>query len=301
MNVLVFSNNQSITSKFSLYLNDFCGGNLTVIDSIKDYDLISNDFNLAFIDLDLDFIDPFVASFELNQFSSFSKPIVFITEFNSRYADLLETYEIDYILNPIDPTRLKQTIKYYVRNHSLEIPRKYHGELFLKLFGQVEVKTGYQNFYLERKIYKELIAFMVLNNNDVDATYFAQSVLPYKNLEDALLELQILIYLLQSFLYPIQHYLKIEYTGHSYQLSINNVEIDYFMFMKVDPNQYSAHRLEMSLSLFRNGLMQNLRNEWTDKYVKKANFHYKMIENQIHCLSNARDGIETSFSNVSFQ
>lgn len=289
MRSLVLEANTQISKQLIEHLHNLNIFDNTIISDINDLDYkVHNDFDLVFIDYNLNHEDPFELAFQLQKANP-DTYIVFLTSFKNNEAEVFENYDIEYILKPINPHRLK-TVVQKAKCFKHKPVERFIGDVSVKMFGSMELKMNSRNVRIVRKRQKEIIAYLILHQFKASAVDMAKDIMNDKEFAYSIHELKALIYELRQDIRIVDEYIKIEYIDQEYHLICDEVNIDYHEFMSLDANKMSMHRLELSLITYGKGLLYNFHNEWYLKSAYNAKKHFFHLQHSlIHSLEERKD------------
>ena len=289
MKGLVLEAHRHISNQLIEQLNALNITDVTIISEISQFDFkAAHDYQIIFIDYSLNYEDPFEIAFQLKKANP-DTYIVFLTRFKNNEAEVFENYDIEYILKPINPHRLR-TVILNAQHYKHKPVERFIGDVSIKMFGSMEVKMNSRNVRIMRKRQKEIIAYLILHQFKANAVDMAKDIMNDKDFAYSIHELKALIYELRQDITLIDQYLYIDYSDHEYHLVCDEVEIDYLNFMDLNAQKISNHRLEMSLLTYGKGLLYNFHNDWINEkaYLKKKHF-FNLQHQLIHDLEKRND------------
>lgn len=226
-------------------------------------DLPQLDPDLAFIDVSLPTLDGFELAYRVMRLYP-QASIIFITRFKHIAAEAFELHGMDYILKPINPMRLKSALlKEKMRlKKTVEVAR---GAVSIKLFGAMEVKLNARNVRFKRRKSKEILSYLLLNQNKADRKSLREALYEEETPAKAEVLLQSQIYQLRSDLIPVSDAIQVEMEGDEYRLVLKKVSIDYHNFMNLKIDQLNVTQLENAILLYGRGLLLNCDCHWAIK------------------------------------
>ncbi len=289
MRSLILEADNKITRQLISNLNLLDVKDNFVISEISHLDVHEHNFyDIIFIDYSINHEDPFDLAFQLQKANP-DTYIVFLTRFKNNEAEVFENYDIEYILKPINPHRLRTVVQKAKRYKHKPVER-FIGEVSVKMFGSMEVKMNSRNVRIVRKRQKEILAYLILHKFKASAVEMAKDVMNDKDFAYSIHELKALIYELRHDIEIVDQYINIEYVDQEYHLILDDVNIDYLKFMELDSNKMSMHRLELSLLTYGKGLLYNFRNEWHLDYAHSCKKHFFNLQHTlIHSLEQKND------------
>lgn len=204
-------------------------------------------------------------------------PIIFITSFNNHAAEAFELYTIDYLLKPISPLRLKSVL---IKGKAMmrKDVEKSKGQTSIKLFGAMEVKLNARNIRFKRRKSKEILSYLILNNNQALISDLQSALFEEISPNKASVQLKAQLYQLRRDLISVQEKIQVELSEHHLHLKLKDVSIDYQSFMDMDPQKMSTHQLEKALLLYGRGLLLNFDCAWAQKDHLLAEAHFITLQ-----------------------
>ena len=249
---------------------------------------MNSHYEVVFIDYSINHEDPFEIAYQFKQANPMIVP-VFLTRFQNNEAEVFENYDIEYILKPINPYRLKTVIQ-KIKRMKFKPIEKFVGEVSVKLFGNMEVKIFSRNVRFNRRIHKEIIAYLILNGYKASAVKMAQAIMSNDDFAYSLHDLKALIYQTREEIDHLKNYMDIQYIDHEYHLILNKVKIDYLQFMNVDIHHTNMHKVECSLLSYGKGLLYNFSSDWAKNYALDTKKHFFELQHKlIHKLELTND------------
>ena len=160
------------------------------------------------------------------------------------------------------------------------------GEVKIKLFGHMEVKNGYRNIHFRRNKSKEILSYLIIHDYYATRDQLINDLYAVIEMSKAIIHLQTQIYQLRKDLQPLKEYIHINTTEDGYFLELNDVEIDYLLFMSSNYEECSLETCEEIIKLYGKGLLSNISKEWVIR-------HYIQSEDRvIQCYKKYLDLLE---------
>jgi two-component SAPR family response regulator len=239
----------------------------------------SKDINikhLALIDFENPSIDAFELALKLYQEHSHLR-IVFLTRFHNQEAEIFEDYEIEYLLKPLNLARLHSLI-FRAKSFKRKAIDMLKGDVSIKMFGNMEVKINGRNVRFKRRLHKEILAYLILNEHQAYGSKMREDILSSSLYP---VELDALMYQLRIELLSLSKYIQILKEDGLYRLVLHKVEIDYESFMYANIGQLSPHRLERIANLYGKGLLHNFESIWQNPHIHSVQEHYLTMHQKL--------------------
>lgn len=280
MHVLIIEHENKIIHEIVHELNRLNIFDPVVIKDVNSVDPANyKDFDLILIEYNSDHKDPFDIAYQFQKASS-SSVIVFLTQFQNDETEVFERYNLEYMLKPINPNRIKLAVQKAKKNKEKRV-QKFTGNVSIKLFGNMEVKMNSHNVRFMHRKQKEIIAYLLLNDMNASCYQLAKQLIMRKESCFACHEIKALIYLLRNDLEIIDDYMSIEFVNERYYLNLRNVDVDYFNFMGINTERIAIQKLELTLCQYRKGLLSNLSNSWQEYFVDESKVQFFAIQHQL--------------------
>lgn len=278
MNILIFSQDQHSNHTLSTYLTKLPNVQYSIYKDEKEFGK-SKDISvmhLALIDFENQSIDALELAFKLYQEHPQLR-IVFLTRFHNQEAEIFEDYEIEYLLKPLNLVRLHALI-FRAKSFKRKAIETLKGDVSIKMFGNMEVKINGRNVRFKRRLHKEILAYLILNEHQAYGSKMREDILSSSLYP---VELDALMYQLRIELISLSNYISIQKDQGLYRLVLNKVEIDYESFMYANIGQLSPHRLERIANLYGKGLLHNFESMWQNPHVHSVQEHYLSMHQKL--------------------
>lgn len=187
--------------------------------------------------------------------------IVFLTRFHEEVAEVFEDYGIDYLLKPLNPIRLNhilvRTLTQKPKPQELE-----SGKVSLKLFGAMELKVNAHNIKLTRRRYKEILAYLLLNEFKASEDELMDKLFMDINPKEARFNLRSHVYLMRLELLPYESSIRLDFDKGIYNLVLTNVQSDYGQFLKAHSMDPTSDQLQAVIHDYGRGLLSQWTYDW---------------------------------------
>lgn len=278
MNMLIFSQDSQSNHALSNFLIKLPNVRFSIFKDEKEFGKSKGNsvMHLALIDFENLGIDAFELAFTLYRDHPQLR-IVFLTRFQNAEAEIFEDYEIEYLLKPLNFIRLHAIIC-KAKSFKRKAIENLRGDVSIKMFGNMEVKIKGRNVRFKRRLHKEILAYLILNQHQAYGSKMREDILSSSLYP---VELDALMYQLRLELLGLQSYINIQKEQGLYRLQLHKVEIDYESFMYANIQQLSPHRLERLVNLYGKGLLHNFESMWQNQHINSVQEHYLMMHHKL--------------------
>lgn len=157
---------------------------------------------------------------------------VFVTAYNQYAVEAFRLNAIDYLLKPVSPDRLTQTLRRIIEQRGIVINP---GRLKVQCFGKFSISVGSQEIRFRTEKAEELFAFFIDSKGD----FISRSIIIDRLWEDfdgdrAVIHYNTTLHYVKKALFPYGIRISILYDRGSYRLDTQAIDCDYLKFCALE-------------------------------------------------------------------
>jgi two-component system LytT family response regulator len=190
---------------------------------------------------------------------------VFVTAYNQYAVEAFRLNAIDYLLKPVYPDRLTETLRRIINQKRIDINP---GKLKVQCFGKFSVSDGSHRIRFRTEKAEELMAFLI----DSKCDFISRSIIIDNLWEDfdgdrAIIHFNTTLYYVKKALLPYKARISILYDRGSYKLDANAIDCDYLKFCSLEKRKEAISReniftYEEAASLYSGEYLSGCDYDW---------------------------------------
>lgn len=166
--------------------------------------------------------------------------IIFVTACNQYAVEAFRLNALDYLLKPVSPDRLRETIDRIIENRKTIAPV---GKMKIRCFGKFEVIAGEEEVKFRTEKAQELLAFLI----ESKGSYISRSKIIDSLWEDfegdkAIINFNTTLHYVKKALLPYGIKINIMYDAGNYRINLEEIKCDYLQFSEFVQNKTTVNK-----------------------------------------------------------